>query len=187
MVEHESFIMFIGNFVTAHPEILLALLLPAVHYWWKRVKNKYDTSNRKQSLRQQIKELLKQRESLAKVAEIEHGQRVLDDIESDLKAVITALIPAQTGAEVHPAAHRNMLVRWFLLYKPSGGFSWVLHALFFLNIAIIVLGLIGTFFPWDKDSPAALGGIILFLIPAYFLAALSHHVERRRLLRAASS
>ncbi|MGH8427275.1 MAG: hypothetical protein ACRES7_04740 [Gammaproteobacteria bacterium] len=73
MAAPEPFVMSIGTFVSKNPEILLTLLLPAVHYWWNRVKNKYDTSNRKQSLRQQIAELLKQRESLAKVAEMEHG------------------------------------------------------------------------------------------------------------------
>ena len=56
MNDHGS---FIGNFVHDHPEILLTLLVPIVHYGWNRFKYRYDASDRKRSLRQQIAELLK--------------------------------------------------------------------------------------------------------------------------------
>ena len=80
-----------------------------------------------------------------------------------------------------------MLARWFLLYKPSGVVPWMLHLLFYAYMAFIVIGLIGIFSPWDKDSPGALGAAAVFLIPAYFLVVLTHYLERRRLLRAASA
>jgi acyl-CoA reductase-like NAD-dependent aldehyde dehydrogenase len=181
MPGHDS---IVGKFVAEHPEVLLSLLVPAAHYVW----NRYNIRNRKQSLRQQIGELLHQRESLAKVAELEHGSSVLEDIENDLKAAIAALAPANIAAAVrHTTSSRVKAKHWLLLYKPSGVASWMLHALFFLNLITVALGLIGALTSWDQDSPDALLGLALFLIPAYFLAWMAHRVERSRLTRAASA
>jgi hypothetical protein len=160
-----------------HPDVLLGLLIPPAHYVW----NRYNIHNRKRSLRQRIAELIAQRESLAKVASLPHGDNILQDLENDLKATMAELVPVCVSADVHrKLSLRRDMARWFLVYKPSGGLAWILHGLFFLNIAIVLLGILGSVTPWNADSPAGLLGCALFLIPAYFLHWMARRVERAR-------
>lgn len=163
---------FIGKFLGEHPEVLLSLLIPPAHFVW----NRYNIHNRKGSLRQRIAELIAQRESLAKVAGLTHGDSILQDLENDLKAAMAELAPISASAEPRrKLSLRPALARWFLLYKPSGVVAWTLHSLFFLNIAIVLLGVLGSVRPWDGD---AMLGLAMFLIPAYFLQWMAHRFER---------
>jgi hypothetical protein len=168
---------WLGTIVRDHPEALFALLLPCGHWVW----NRYNVHDRKRSLRQRIAELIAQRESLAKVASLAHGDIILQDLENDLKAAMAELVPVRVSADDHrKLSLRRDMARWFLVYKPSGGFAWILHVLFFLNIAIVLLGILGSVTPWSADSPKALLGLALFLIPAYFLRWMARRVDRVR-------
>lgn len=166
-----GYFAFLGEQLQKDPKLLVALLVPLGHYAW----NRYNLRNRKRTLRRQIAEFVGQRESLAKVAGLTHGESILQDLEDDLKAAMAELAPVSTSPDSSSGLQlRPALARWFLLYKPPGVLAWPLHILFYLNMVFVLMGIILSLeTPRDPYGWLTCG---LFLIPAYFL----HWLARRR-------
>lgn len=178
---HHNWVEAIGKFAGDHPEVLLTLLVAPAHFLWGR----YNVDSRKRSLRQGIAELIEHRESIAKLSGLAQAQRILEDIENDLKAAVSELATTCAHGDVHrKLALRSTLSQWFLLYKPSGPLAWIFHALFFANVMIMILGFIGSVTPWDANSKDALVGVAFLLIPAYFLQWLARRASTAHSVRA---
>jgi hypothetical protein len=79
------------------------------------------------------------------------------------------------------------MAQWFLLYKPSGVWAWILHTLFFLNVAFVLLGMLVIIFSrWDADTIPGLLGFAIILIPAWFWSWLGRRLARPRSGQSAS-
>jgi len=166
----------IGHFVAEHPEVSLALLVPPAHFLW----NRYNMRNYKRSLRNEIAELLEHRESLSKLPALAQAQRILQDIEADLRQAMDELLTAGARHDLYrKLSFRPSLARGLLLYKPPGFAAWIVHVLFFFNMAMVLFGTLDALLAWDRDSAAVLLGVAILLIPAYFLESLARRIARK--------
>ena len=105
-----------------------------------------------------------------------------------VKATPADLVPARAGADIHRKRPlRTRMAQWFLLYKPSGVWAWILHTLFFLNVAFVLLGMLVIIFSrWDADTIPGLLGFAIILIPAWFWSWLGRRLARPRSGQSAS-
>jgi len=89
---------------------------------------------------------------------------------------------AQLGVAKLPKtpSDRPLLDRLFLLFAPSGLLAWTLHTLFFSNLAVLALGLIGVLSDSRQDPDSAYGllGLAIFAIPALVFRAIAIKIAK---------
>ena len=88
-----------------------------------------------------------------------------------------------SGATFHP---RSRAQRAFLLYKPSSAFAGVIHALYYVCVLTLLLGVIGVAAEWDEDSGYALLGFAICSLLPIGLAAIANRLDARRAAAAGS-
>jgi hypothetical protein len=165
------------------PKAVFAALIPASQMLWKWLKNR-DSQARKKALRARIADLAIQRESLARIQTLPHGDRLVSEMEAELETSIAEL--AQLSANAKPpqkTSDRPVLARWFLLFAPASIIAWIVHSLFFLNLSFVGLGFIGLVLDWDNDAAYGILGLAIFAIPAVILRAIAIKLSNSRSLR----
>ena len=165
------------------PKALFAALIPASQMLWKWLKNR-DTQARKNVLRARIADLAIQRESLARIQTLPHGDHLVSEMEAELETSIAELAKLGAAAKsVKKTSDRPVLARWFLLFAPTGIVAWIVHTLFFLNISFVGLGLLGVCLDWDDEAAYGLLGLVIFSIPALILRTIAIKLANSRYFR----
>lgn len=154
------------------PKALFAALIPAIQMLWKWFKNR-DSQAKRDALRKKIADLASQKESLAKVGQLPHGEQLLSDLEAELETSIAELTALRAPKAARKPADRSWPERWFLLFVPSGATAWIVHTLFFINLAVVGMGIIGLCVDWGDDGMYGVLGLAIFLIPAFILRAIA--------------
>lgn len=151
------------------PKALIGLLIPLAKFLWTRYRET-DVAHKRKILRTRIADLTQQRETLSKVAAVADVTALLLETDNELQAAISQLATSGVSFVPRTQAQRPVLVRWLLAYTPSGGLAWVIHSLFYMNLAFVGLGLLGLLGSWsDPDLIYGLFGCVILLIPAFFL------------------
>jgi len=164
------------------PKALVAALIPAAQVLWKWLKNR-DIQSRKGALRTRIAYLAGQKESLAKLQQLPECDRLVSDVDAELKASIAELANLGSIKTFQKPAERSKVARWLLLFPPSGLLAWVFHTLFFLGLAIVALGFMGLLMDWDSEGPYGLLGLAVFMIPALIFRAIALKIANARSAR----
>lgn len=81
------------------------------------------------------------------------------------------------------------LARWFLLFTPSGIGAWIVHMLFFINLGVVALGVLGIAAEWKTDNDRAAGilGLIIFLLPAFLFRSIALRIAKSHAQRQSAS
>jgi hypothetical protein len=161
------------------PKAFLAALIPAFQMLWKWLKNR-DAQAKRSALRTRIAELANQKESLAKVQQLPQGNQLVRDVEAELELSISELANLGAVKPFRKPADRPLLARWFLLFVPTGILPWIVHTLFFLNLAVVIFGLFGVLTDWDQDGMYGLLGLAIFTIPAIVFRAIAIKIANSR-------
>jgi hypothetical protein len=149
------------------PKALLAALIPCAQFLWKWY-NDQNREARKHKLLARIKQLTSQKESFEPLRDTPSGSQLLTAVDAEIEESIQELIELRTVRHPKPNSGKSRLARWFLLFPPSGVAAWIVHMLFFLNLATVALGLIGLMSnPHDPEVGSGILGLFIFLIPAF--------------------
>jgi hypothetical protein len=166
------------------PKALLAALIPAAQLIWKWLQNR-DTPSRRANIRRKIAELGEQRASLAQLENLSSRDRLLSEVDEEIEAAAEELLTLGLPKPAKTPSDRPLLVRWFLLYAPSGVAAWILHTLFFINLGVVALGIVGAVTSWQPGSEvsAAVIGFAILCLPAVLFRSIAVRIEKARAAR----
>lgn len=150
------------------PKALFAALIPCAQFFWKWYKD-HSRESRRHTLLARIKQLTSQKECFELLRDTPNGSQLLTAVDAEIEESIQELLELRTVRHAKPNSGNSRLARWFLLFPPSGIAAWIVHMLFFLNLAIVALGFIGLMSErkTDPDLSSGLLGLAIFLIPAF--------------------
>ena len=163
----------------ALPRSLVGFIIPLTQLAWKLIQNRKE-AKRKATLRARIAELGTQRETFGRLSPNAETALLIADLDAELKRTIDELLALRPDQGARPESARPW-ARALLLYVPSGGMGWLLHALFFLYLFGLVALLIAFLSdPSDPDLAFNLLGVYLLCFPAEFLRRLALRIDRRK-------
>jgi len=153
------------------PRALVTVLIPAGHFAWKKWQEG-QAASRVAVLRKDITELgqflqTPIGESPSAIAIRQSTQQQYDKALNQLAELCR---PPHVKIPEQPVA-RSLLRRVFLLYTPRSGKGWLAHSLYYLFLALMVLGTFGALAAGDISEAlgAALAVIGVYGLPAFFI------------------
>src|SRR5262249_47435782 len=127
------------------PKALLGALIPLAQFLWQQYQQR-GPSWRKTALRKTAIDLSQQLTVFPRLTDSAAAETARRDLEAELEATLASLAALTTlkprAKTTHPSG-RSWAARWFLLYAPHGFGAWIVHVLFFVNVAFVLLGTIG--------------------------------------------
>jgi hypothetical protein len=163
------------------PKALLAALIPLVQILWQQY-HKRGPAWRKAALRKTAIEMSEQLAVFPKFGDSASAELARRDLERELTDTLTTLANLSTSypkATPH-TGRRSWYVRWFLLYAPHGVAAWLVHGLFFINIVVVLLGIIGLSSSLqDPEIGYGVFGMAIFSLPAVGLQRYAQRLDER--------
>ena len=156
-------------------------MIPLVQILWQQY-HKRGPAWRKASLRKTAIEMSEQLAVFPKLGDSASAELARRDLERELTDTLTTLADLSTS---HPTTtphtgRRSWYVRWFLLYAPHGVAAWVVHGLFFINVVVVFLGIVGLSSDVrDPEIGYGVLGMAFFSLPAVGLRAYAQRLDER--------
>lgn len=170
---------FFQQFLDEAPKALLAAAIPAIQFLWKWISN-HNRRIRKDKLLARIKQLSNEKDVFEKLQQLPKYDLILAAIDTELNDSVDQLV--ELRHERHDKLHtaRGWLARLFLLYTPSGAGAWAVHMLFFANLGIVALGVLGLSSDWstNPDRYSAIFGLGIFLLPAFVFQMIANRMAK---------
>jgi hypothetical protein len=162
------------------PKALWAALIPLLQFAWRWSSN-HSRESRKEKLIARIKELSEQKVSFGPFLETPSGSLLLNTMDAEIDDSIHELVQIRAARHQRLTAGRSRFATWFLLFTPCGLGAWAVHMLFFANLGIVLLGILGVASDWKTDSDHTSGilGMVIFTIPMFIFRAIAIRLDTR--------
>lgn len=197
---------FVDALETSLAGALVGALIPSMQLAWQLVSD----GKRKTKLRASIAELATQRDAFARLDQDSERAKLIADLDAELKQKIAELLalnsrpasvldlpqptidnsisqlgkssqPLPSPSPQEPHEWPSPFARASLLYAPSGTVGWLLHALFYVYVLVLVCCLVDLLAdPSDPDLAFNLLGVYLACFPAEFLRRMTLRYDRRK-------
>lgn len=170
---------FLQQFLDEAPKALLAAAIPAIQFLWKWISN-HNRRIQKDKLLARIKLLANEKETFEKLQQLPKYDLILAAIDMELNQSIDQLVELRHQRRDKLHAGRGLWARWLLLYTPSGTGAWIVHTLFFANLGVVALGVLGLATGWETNPErySAMFGLAIFMLPAIVFQMIANKIAK---------
>jgi hypothetical protein len=95
------------------------------------------------------------------------------------KAIAVLVMPRVASSSRTVEGRRSLISRIFLLYKPTSGWLWIVHSLFYLMIGVVGFGSLGATVDTSGDSVDGYIGLGFFVVVSVALNLFANARDRK--------